>query len=61
MYYLVSKRIILHWVLCCQTDAAEQDEEEDEVGENVVVDDFMAQNPESRKQNQKNRRRGLVR
>lgn len=34
-------------VLCCQTDAAEQDEEEDEVGEDVVVDDLVARNPES--------------
>lgn len=48
--YLVSEGIILDWILCCQTDAAEQDEEEDEVGEDVVVDDLMAQNPESTKQ-----------
>jgi len=45
--YLVSEGVILDWVLCCQTDAAEQDEEEDEVCKDVVVDDLMAQNPES--------------
>lgn len=44
---LVSEGVALDWVLCCQTDAAEQDEEEDEVGEDVVVDDLMARNPES--------------
>ena len=48
--YLVSERVILDRVLCCQTDAAEQDEEEDEVGEDVVVDDLMAQNPESKRE-----------
>lgn len=48
--YLVSKGVILDWILCCQTDAAEQDEEEDEVCEDVVVDDLMAQNPKSTKQ-----------
>ena len=47
--YLVSEGVILYWILCCQTDAAEQDEEEDEVGEDVVVDDLMAQNPESKR------------
>lgn len=49
VFHLVSKGVALDWVLCCQTDAAEQDEEEDEVGEDVVVDDLMAKNPESRK------------
>ena len=53
--YLVSEGLILDWILCCQTDAAEQDEEEDEVGEDVVVDDLMAQNPESTKQSDRNR------
>lgn len=49
MCYLVSEGVILDWVLCCQTNAAEQDEEEDEVGEDVMVDDLMAHNPESEK------------
>lgn len=47
--YLVSGGVVFDWVLCCQTDAAEQDEEEDEVGEDVVVDDLVARNPESAK------------
>lgn len=47
LWYLVSEGVIFDWVLCCQTNAAEQDEEEDEVGEDVMVDDLMAQNPES--------------
>lgn len=46
-HHLVSEGVVLDWILCCQTDAAEQDEEEDEVGEDVVVDDLVAQNPES--------------
>ena len=48
--YLVSERVILDRVLCCQTNTAEQDEEEDEVGEDVVVDDLMAQNPEPKRE-----------
>lgn len=52
--YLVSEGVVLDRVLCCQTDAAKQDEEEDEVGEDVVVDNLMAQNPESKKQSEKN-------
>lgn len=52
--YLVSEGVILDRVFCCQTDAAEQDEEEDEVGEDVVVDDLMAQNPESKKRSERN-------
>lgn len=44
--HLISEGVVLNWILCCQTDAAEQDEEEDEVGEDVVVDDLVAQNPE---------------
>lgn len=51
-HYLVPERVALDRVLCRQTDAAEQDEEEDEVGEDVVVDDLMAQNPESMKKKQ---------
>lgn len=47
-WYLVSEGVILDWVLCCQTDAAKQDEEEDEVGEDVMVDYLMARNPESK-------------
>lgn len=50
MCYLVSERVILDRVLCCQTNTAEQDEEEDEVGEDVVVDDLMAQNPEPKRE-----------
>lgn len=50
MCYLVSEGVVLDWVLCCQTNAAEQDEEEDEVGEDVMVDDLMTHNPESEKQ-----------
>lgn len=50
--YLVSEGVILDRVLCGQTDAAQQDEEEDEVGEDVVVDYLMAQNPESEKQSE---------
>lgn len=55
MCNLVSEGVALDWVLCCQTNAAEQDEEEDEVGEDVVVDNLMAHNPESetRKKNKK--------
>lgn len=51
MCYLVSEGVVLDWVLCCQTNAAEQDEEEDEVGEDVMVDDLMAHNPESEENN----------
>lgn len=51
--YLVSEGVILDWVLCCQTDAAEQDEEEDEVGKDVVVDDLMAQNSESKRESER--------
>lgn len=58
--YLVSEGVILDRVLGCQTDAAEQDEEEDEVGEDVVVDDLMAQNPESKKQSERNIFESLV-
>lgn len=46
MCHLVPEGVDLDGVLCCQTDAAEQDEEEDEVGEDVVVDDLVAHNPE---------------
>ncbi|TNN65172.1 hypothetical protein EYF80_024579 [Liparis tanakae] len=35
-------RVVFDRVFCCQTDAAEQDEEEDEVCEDVVVDDLVA-------------------
>lgn len=49
MCYLVSERVMLDWVLCCQTNAAEQNEEQDEVREDVMVDDLMAHNPESAK------------
>lgn len=47
MCHLVPEGEILDGVLCRQADAAEQDEEEDEVGEDVVVDDFVAHDPES--------------
>lgn len=33
---------VLDWVLSSQRDAAEQDEEEDQVGEDGVVDDSVA-------------------
>lgn len=46
MCHLVPEGVDLDGVLCCQADAAEQDEEEDEVGEDVVVDDLVAHNPE---------------
>lgn len=46
MRHLVPEGEILDGVLCRQADAAEQDEEEDEVGEDVVVDDLVAHDPE---------------
>lgn len=54
LLYLVSEGVVLDRVLGCQADAAEQDEEEDEVGEDVVVDDLMAQNPESVGESERN-------
>lgn len=36
-------------VLSCQRDAAEQDEKEDQVGENVIVNDAMAVDPKPAK------------
>lgn len=53
LQHLVSGRVVLDRVLCCQTDAAEQDEEEDEVGEDVMVDDLVARDPEPIKQRKK--------
>lgn len=55
--HLVPGGVVLDRVLRCQTDAAEQDEEEDEVGEDVVVDDLMAQNPESEGKREKEKKR----
>lgn len=40
--YLVPKGEVSHGVLSCQGDAAEQDEKQDQVGENVIVNDAMA-------------------
>lgn len=40
--YLVPKGEVAHGVLSCQGDAAEQDEKQDQVGENVIIDDPMA-------------------
>lgn len=52
--YPVSVGVVLDRVFCCQTDAAQQDEEEDEVGEDVVVDNLMAENPKSKKNTERN-------
>lgn len=46
MCHLVPEGEILDGVLGREADAAEQDEEEDEVGEDVVVDDLVARDPE---------------
>lgn len=40
--YLVPKGEVSHGVLSCQGDAAEQDEKQDQVGENVIINDSMA-------------------
>lgn len=40
--YMVPEGGVLHRVLGSQGDAAEQDEEEDEVGEDCVIDDTVA-------------------
>lgn len=40
--YLVPEGEVSHGVLSCQGDAAEQDEKQDQVGEDVVVDNSMA-------------------
>lgn len=40
--YLVPKGEVSHGILSCQGDAAEQDEKQDQVGENVVINDSMA-------------------
>lgn len=40
--YLVPEGEVSHGVLSCQGDAAEQDEKQDQVGEDVVVNNSMA-------------------
>lgn len=39
---MVPKGVVSDRVLSCQGDAAEQDEKEDQVGENVIINDSMA-------------------
>lgn len=43
--HLVAERLGSDGILSCQGDAAEQDEEQDEVGEPSGVDDSVAQHP----------------
>lgn len=45
--YLIPNGGVPDRILSCQRDAAEQDEKEDQVGENIIINDAMAVDPKS--------------
>lgn len=41
--YNIASREVAYWVLSSQRDGAEHDEDQDEVGEDLMVDQLMAE------------------
>lgn len=47
--YLIPEWVTFYWVLCSQRDTTQQNEEQNKIGEDVVVDNPMTQNSKPKK------------
>lgn len=59
--YDIASREVAYWVLSSQRDGAEHDEDQDEVGEDLMVDQLMAEYAKTRAESKTKQKKQRVR